>query len=112
MISIITAPAVNAGAVKRNEPNNIKKIAPIIISRAEKILVIAAHHGVTDLVLGAWGCGVFKNDPDQVADIWFDHLENSEIFKGLFHRIVFTVPGIIGKNYQAFIERFRNIKVS
>ncbi|WP_241780085.1 TIGR02452 family protein, partial [Streptomyces wadayamensis] len=46
--------------------------------RAERVLEVAAAQGVRRLVLGAWGCGVFRNDPAEVA--------------GAFRRLL-TAPG-------------------
>lgn len=42
------------------------------------------------MVLGAWGCGVFKNDPVQVAKVFNDCLKQ-EKFKNFFDEIVFAV---------------------
>jgi uncharacterized protein (TIGR02452 family) len=41
-------------------------------------------------VLGAWGCGVFRNDPRVVAGAFADHLLRGA-WKGCFERVVFSV---------------------
>ena len=44
-----------------------------MLGRMEKVLALALVHGHEVLVLGAWGCGVFGNDPALVAG-WFARL--------------------------------------
>ncbi len=90
-VSFLTSPAVNAGAVRKNDPKNNDKIAPTMISRIEKLLSVAAIYGHDCLVLGAWGCGVFKNDPVDVAGWFYDHLVGNPAFKGQFKKVVFAV---------------------
>src|SRR5690349_10255388 len=67
LTSVITAPAPNAGAVAQNESRNLPLVEPALKRRAELVLQIATAHSVERLVLGAWGCGVFRNDPGSVA---------------------------------------------
>lgn len=50
---------------------------------------MAALHGYRGLVLGAWGCGVFQNDPAQVAEAFRGLLAGR--FAGVFERVVFGV---------------------
>jgi uncharacterized protein (TIGR02452 family) len=50
------------------------------------------------LILGAWGCGVFQNDPRQVARVFADHLA---VCGAAFERIVFAIPRG-GRNLSAF----------
>ena len=57
--SIVTVPAPNAGAVRRNKPDNISSILPVLSNRAWRVLEISRLQGHRALVLGAWGCGVF-----------------------------------------------------
>jgi len=90
-VSFLTVRAVNAGAVRKNDNKNVDKIAPTMISRMEKLLSVAAIHGHECLVLGAWGCGVFKNDSADVAAWFYDHLVDSPVFQGLFKTVVFAV---------------------
>ena len=42
--------------------------------RIRRILTVAAAQGHTHLVLGAFGCGVFGNDPVMIADTFMDEL--------------------------------------
>jgi uncharacterized protein (TIGR02452 family) len=91
LVSFLTAPAVNAGAVARNERANVAKIEPVMAARVEKILSVAVVHGYEDLILGAWGCGVFANDPAMVAKCFAHQLTSTGFFKSAFGRVVFAV---------------------
>ena len=50
---------------------------------------VAAAHGHTAVILGAWGCRAFGNDWKTVAP-WF-HEVLTEPFQGVFERGVFAV---------------------
>ncbi|MBX7221736.1 MAG: TIGR02452 family protein [Blastocatellia bacterium] len=91
LVSFVTAPAVNAGAVKRNESRNISRILPVMTERARKLLWLAWEKGHTDLVLGAWGCGVFGNEPRDIARIFAGLLTSNGMFESVFRQIVFAV---------------------
>lgn len=90
-VSMVTAPAVNAGAVKQNEPANISLIGPTMLRRMAGVLSIARQHEHATLILGAWGCGVFANDPAEVAAGFHQLLTADERFAGFFRRIIFAV---------------------
>jgi uncharacterized protein (TIGR02452 family) len=90
-VSFVTAPAVNVGALRRNEPDKLCRVETVMLGRMEKVLSLAVVHGHGVLVLGAWGCGVFSNDPDRVAG-WFQrHLTGGGMFGRAFRRVVFAV---------------------
>ncbi len=110
MATVVTAPAPNAGAVRLNEPQNQDRILPALMRRTDMVLTAAALHGVRNLVLGAWGCGVFRNDPREVAMVFASRLEPGAPFSTAFERVVFAVydPGEVKSNCRAFCEVFRN----
>lgn len=90
LLDIITAPAVNAGALARNTPHLLPQLMPTMRQRLRLVLAAAARHGVEALVLGAWGCGVFANDPAQVAQLFAEALAEPAI-RGRFRRIDFAI---------------------
>jgi uncharacterized protein (TIGR02452 family) len=90
-VSIVTSPAVNAGAVRKNESENIPKIEETMRHRIDSVLAIARQHGHQALVLGAWGCGVFANALADIARWFRDALTSRPIFFGAFHRVEFAV---------------------
>ena len=53
-----------------------KNYVEIITSRVKKILDVAAKEKVEVLILGAWGCGAFKNDSKVVSNAFFTLLKN------------------------------------
>jgi uncharacterized protein (TIGR02452 family) len=105
--SVITAPAPNAGKALKRDPEAGQAIEERLRDRAGMILGVARDQGHRTVVLGAWGCGVFKNPPALVADAFAEWLENDE-FAGAFDRVVFAVfdPSPERKSLDAFRERF------
>lgn len=70
-------------------------------NRAQKILSVAADQGVDILVLGAFGCGAFRNNPNIVALAYRDVIPE---FAGYFDEIEFAVYCALSDtaNYEAF----------
>jgi uncharacterized protein (TIGR02452 family) len=89
-IDFITAPAVNAGALRRNSPELLPQLRPTTQHRLRLVLAAAARHGIDSLVLGAWGCGVFGNEPSEVAGLFAEALAEERI-RGRFRRIDFAI---------------------
>ncbi|MBO2451360.1 TIGR02452 family protein [Actinomadura barringtoniae] len=106
LISFLTSPAPNAGEVLRRDPEARPRIRQALQQRSERVLTVAAHHGARNLVLGAWGCGVFRNDPREVAEAFHTHLTGA--FAGEFERVVFAVwdRSANSANRAAFADRF------
>ena len=86
LCSFVTAPAVNAGVVGARQQREIRAE---MRRRVEKVLTIAAGHGHDGAVLGAWGCGVFANDPEMIAGAFREALSGP--FRGSFAVVVFAV---------------------
>lgn len=104
-VSFITAPAVNKNHLQENE----YKIAnSIMLKRIEKILAVAIDNQYDTIILGAYGCGVFKNEPNDVAKM-FKEILNKEPFKGQFKHIVFAIydRNPYSPNITAFKNAFR-----
>ncbi|WP_025718547.1 TIGR02452 family protein [Paenibacillus sp. 1-18] len=89
-VDFLTAPAVNAGVVREREPEQVNRISEVMLERIRYILGMAKQNGVEHLVLGAYGCGVFRNKPEEVAD-WFKQVLVDEGYALLFERVVFAV---------------------
>jgi uncharacterized protein (TIGR02452 family) len=107
LASVITAPAPNAGQVLRRYPDAMPEIETALRQRAGYILAIARDNRHRSLLLGAWGCGVFRNEPRMVADAFGQWLGNPH-FDGCFDRVVFSIydSSKTKETLQAFKERF------
>lgn len=90
-VGFLTSAAPNAGVVLRQAPERAKELPSALAGRAERVLETAAACGYRRLVLGAWGCGVFQNDPAQVAGAFRALLHEGGRFHGYFEHIVFGV---------------------
>lgn len=89
--AFLTAAAPNAGVITRQSSGEVTAIGPALRGRAERVLEVAAARGHRQLVLGAWGCGVFRNDPAAVADAFGRLLLGDGRFAGAFGHTVFAV---------------------
>lgn len=90
-ISIITSPAVNAGSIKDNYPEEANQVEATMLGRTEKVLSLTVAHQHEVLVLGAWGCGVFKNNPKDIARYFASFLLADGQFAKAFKKVVFAV---------------------
>ena len=88
--SVITAPAPNAGQYRRKKQGSDEQLIETLRRRAGYILAVAADNNHQDLLLGAWGCGVFRNDPSVVAKVFADHLFEGD-YKNCFQNITFAI---------------------
>ena len=87
----LTSAAPNAGVVLRTAPERAADLPAALAVRAGRVLETAAAHGYRRLVLGAWGCGVFRNDPVQVAGAFRTLLGPGGRFAGAFERVAFGI---------------------
>jgi len=89
-LSFVTAAAPNAG-VARKKGISEATITQVLATRAELVLRVATAHGHDAIVLGAWGCGVFQNNPHEVARAFSTLLRGK--YQGVFRRVVFAIVG-------------------
>lgn len=106
--SVISAPAPNAKkALEQGEDTG--KINTVLKERCRYILNVAKDNGHENLILGAWGCGVFGNHPEFVAKT-FNYWLKSTSFKSAFKNITFAIydPSKTKDTYNAFVREFLN----
>jgi len=89
LTAVITAPAPNAGEVLKSDPTRGEEVRRAMQERIMQVLGIAAMFDHDAVVLGAWGCGVFRNDTDEVAQFFYEALTGP--FRGAFERVVFAI---------------------
>lgn len=83
LLSFVTCAAPFAPTVGQPESRELLR------RRIHRVLGVARAYGQETLVLGAWGCGAFGNDPDTTARDFREALENE--FSGWFSEIVFAI---------------------
>ncbi len=109
---VITSPAPNRGAILQNNWKDELALLPgVFKERIMQVLSVAYKHKCDTLILGAWGCGVFRNEPADVA-AYFDEMIRTH-FHSAFKHIVFAVydRSKEGANIQAFSSVLQNNKV-
>jgi len=74
------------------------------------ILSLAIKNDVDIIILGSFGCGVFKNDPEEMAKM-FKHLLVNEGYSKYFEKVIFAIindRNSVGNNYEIFKNVFSN----
>lgn len=97
--SVITVPAPNKSVMLKYGNFTEEENAKALLHRVKLVIDIAEENNVKTLILGAFGCGVFKQDPVEVATLFKKVLRGSS-----FEKVVFAIPR--GANYNAFKEIF------
>jgi uncharacterized protein (TIGR02452 family) len=83
LLTFLTCAAPYAPAIGQPEAGDLLQ------QRTRRVLAIARALGHPALVLGAWGCGAFANDPARTARDFRQFLETD--FSGAFSEIVFAI---------------------
>jgi len=76
---------VSAPIASRMEASELPDLERILSRRIRGMLRAATAEGYTRLVLGAWGCGNFGNDPELVAKLFHEALQ------GCFEEVTMAV---------------------
>lgn len=109
-ISVLTAAAPNL--MFGLEDHSISEVEDIIYKRIVRMLSLAAGEGYQNLVLGAWGCGAFGNNPNVVSALFEKALTKGLLedrpLAAYFNHIVFAVYTRTEEdpNLNAFKARF------
>lgn len=103
--NIITCAAPNRKQAK------LKRVKDSVINitmerRIKQILEIAAYNKTECLILGAFGCGVFGNDPNLVAKLFKQYLVDYN-YGYYFKKVIFAMNSSNDKNAIAFNKVFR-----
>ena len=100
---VITMPALNL-----NNNHDFKTIGlsyeQICLNKINAMLRAALEYGCDNIILGAWGCGVYKNDPNVISKYFKLMLHKNNIFKN-FENVVFAIindKNSVGQNFEIF----------
>jgi uncharacterized protein (TIGR02452 family) len=98
-LSFITCAAPYAPVIGQPQAGDLLQ------KRIHRVLAIAQSYGYSTLVLGAWGCGAFENDPHRTASDFRQALEND--YSGAFSDIVFAITDWSPE--RKFLGPFRDV---
>ena len=99
LLSFITCAAPYAPALGQPEAGDLLQ------KRIHRVLAIARAYEYSVLVLGAWGCGAFANDPQRTATDFRQALEGD--YDGAFSEIVFAIADWSPE--RKFLGPFRDV---
>lgn len=111
LVSIISAPATNISFMKHMDDTEMEIIHNTMLNRCRKIIYRAIENDAHALVLGAFGCGVFRNNPEDVAE-YFRKLLIDEGLAKYFDLIVhpiYTKNKEKNNNYLKFAQVYQDI---
>lgn len=80
----------------------------VLISRIKFVLDILEEEKCDTIILGAFGCGVFGNDPKLVAETF---MRQGVLQRG-FSKVVFAIPNELSVNYHAFKEVYNDLRTA
>ena len=112
-VNVITCAAPNLRAVPSNKMNphagdsqaniSVNELKELLRRRIERIFQIALANDTEVLVLGAFGCGAFRNPPKVVAEVFKEYTEKYGKYFEVIEYAVFHTEREKG-NYEAFRE--------
>jgi hypothetical protein len=111
IISVVSAAAVDLRPTSNHERTSwdkypVPELRDIMKDKIRLILRVTVRRRMRRLVLGAFGCGVFRNSPWEVATLFAEVFQEDEFQGGWWEEIVFAIKvgenGQGGPNLEAF----------
>jgi len=107
---VITIAAVNLNGVDalKYHYNQLEYIE-LTLNKIRLMLSIPQKNGVKNLILGAFGCGVFNNDPNFMAEK-FRRVLIDEGYSSFYDKVIFAIindHNSVGNNYSIFSDKFK-----
>jgi len=104
-VDVITCAAPNIGHIPYDSPEEKEELFDLFTKRFKHIIDAAVFNGVEVLILGAFGCGAFGNDPEIVA---LAAKEALPYRKGKLETVEFAVFATPRdqRNYDEFVKVF------
>ena len=114
-VSVVSVAALNRPATDPRTGDLTPGMAAATLDRMRTLFRLALANGNDSLVLGAWGCGAFRNPPAHMARLFRQTIESTE-FANRFAVIVFAIledhnsrrPGNPEGNLAPFARAFGN----
>lgn len=106
--NVITCAAPNKSAAQKYQDVSDEENTEALQDRIRFVLDIAKGNDVDTLILGAYGCGVFGQNPAEVASIFKEFLETTH---KCFVNVIFAIPKGRNDNLEAFKEVFGKYEV-
>lgn len=111
---VITIPAINLNGshIDFSKPgfnNDKEQYECIMLDKMFWMINSSIISGCDNIILGAWGCGVFKNDPSVVSRLFKEVLEGD--LQESFNNVVFAIindRNSVGNNYEIFKNTLEN----
>lgn len=98
-VAVITCAVPNKSLLYRYGSFSEEQNSKALESRIKYVLDVAEDNKVSTLFLGAWGCGVFKQNPHEVARLFKKYLQSGMYG---FDEVHFPITG--SEEYEVFKE--------
>ena len=83
------------------------ELETLLTSRIRRIFEVAVASGNEVLILGAFGCGAFRNPPEIVAKVFYNVMQDYLCYFDTIEYAVYHTEREVG-NYEAF-KRIMNV---
>lgn len=107
-VDVLTCAAPNKTSAQKYCRVSDAENSKYLKERINFVLSIAASQHPDVFILGAYGCGVFGQNPIEVAAVFKELLNTS--YQGAFPLVVFAIPDKAGNNYRAFDKAFQDTR--
>jgi len=107
----ISMPAPNVGGMVQLTLDEIRALPDLWRDRIRRVLALGIYQQMPHLVLGAWGCGAFGNDPRSVARRFRELLGLSLPWIHGYESITFAILDDSRRRtiYSAFVDSLKDI---
>ena len=75
-LDVVTVASINLNEIEEGFENTLE-YRTIMMNKMLLMLSLASENGCDNLILGAWGCGVFHNNPTIVAQMFKEVITNN-----------------------------------